>query len=368
MIYQVMEAMDIGDAVSSIARRNAALLAELGQPAAVLAQYAHPDIGHETRPCHEALATPDCGLIFHYWGQNSSTWMLQVLRGRKAVHYHNITPPHFFPRDSDLFRSTTAGYAQLRQIADAFDLILGDSEYNVEEFCRYTTRPKPTLHLYPVVDQTTIRTAPPDRALLETLERGEDVHVVFVGRVARNKRHDRVMRVFDYYYRKIGREAQLWLVGNDRVEPEYRAELERLRGTLPSRERIHFTGKLSDAEVMAYLQAADVFVCPSEHEGFCMPIAQAMALDVPVIAYAAAAVPETMGGSGLLVHEWDAPRIAELMYLTLTDTTLRTRVLASQRANLQRFSEAEARRRLAAVLAYLQTGETSPLFVYRRPG
>ena len=98
------------------------------------------------------------------------------------------------------------------------------------------------------------------------------------------------------------------------------------------------------------------------------PNAQAMALDVPVIAYAAAAVPETMGGSGLLVHDWDAPRVAELMHLTLTEATLRARVLASQRANLQRFTEAEARRRLAAVVAYLQTGETSPLFVYRSPG
>ena len=127
MVYQVMEAMDVGDAVSSIARRNGALLAELGQPGAVLARYAHPGIGHETRPCHEALATPDCGLIFHYWGQNSSTWMLHVLCGRKAVHYHNITPPHFFPRHSDLFRATMRGHAQLRQIADVFDLILGDT-------------------------------------------------------------------------------------------------------------------------------------------------------------------------------------------------------------------------------------------------
>ena len=368
MVYQVMEAMDVGDAVSNIARRNAALLADLGQPGAVLARHAHPSIRRETRPCHEALATPDCGLIFHYWGQNSSTWMLYVLRGRKAVHYHNITPPHFFPRRSDLFRAAMRGYAQMRQIADAFDLILGDSEYNVEEFCRYITQPKPTLHLYPVVDRTTIRAVPPDPKLLETLEGHEDVHIVFVGRVVRNKRQDRVMRVFDHYYRKIRREAQLWLVGNDCVEPEYRAELERLRGTLPSRERIHFTGKVSEAAVTAYLQAADVFVCASEHEGFCLPIAQAMALDVPVIAYAAAAVPETMGGSGLLVHDWDAPRVAELMHLTLTEATLRARVLASQRANLQRFTEAEARRRLAAVVAYLQTGETSPLFVYRSPG
>src|SRR5690606_7465246 len=101
---------------------------------------------------------------------------------------------------------------------------------------------------------------------------------------------DRLMELFDYYYREINRRAHLWLVGNDQGHPEYRYRLEQLRGSLASGERIHFTGKVAAAQMYAYYRAADVFVCASDHEGFCVPIAEAMALDVPVLAYAAAAV------------------------------------------------------------------------------
>jgi L-malate glycosyltransferase len=367
-IYQVMEALDVGDAVSNITRRNAVLLAELGQPATILVRYAHESIRGETRPLHRAPATAECGLIFHYWGYNTSTWLLQAIDGPKAVHYHNITPPHYFAPDSDNHRELTWGYAQLQQIADCFDLIIGDSRYNISEFARYMSQPKPALPLYPIVDAAEMLAAVYDEELLTALRQSGQVNIVFVGRIIRNKRQDQVIRLFDYYYRQINRHTRLWLVGNNQGDPEYWAELEQLRESLPSCEQIQFTGKISDPQVNAYYRAADLFICASEHEGFCMPLAQAMALDVPVLAYAAAAVPETLGGAGLLIHEWDTPRVAELMHLVLSDGTLRERVLAGQRASIGRFSAEEARMRLAAIVAYLRFGETSPLFEWTNAG
>jgi glycosyltransferase involved in cell wall biosynthesis len=361
-VYQVMEALDVGDAVSDITRRNTAILKTLGQPGAILARYTHPSLQGEIRPIHTALAEPDCAIIFHYWGYNTSAWLLRQLRGPKAVHYHNITPPDHFTPDSPRHQQMTHGYAQLREIADCFDLVIGDSEYNVREFAQYLRAPRPLLTLYPTLEPTELNDAPFDQALLKRIRQSQPVNILFVGRIVRNKRQDRLIELFDYYAREINRHAQLWLVGNDRADPAYRAELERLRTRLASGERVHFTGKVSDAQLHAYFRAADVLVCASEHEGFCVPIAQAMAFDVPVLAFAAAAVPETMGGSGLLIHEWDTARVGELMHLAISDQRLRERIVAGQRANLRRFSAEETHKKLRAVVAFLQDGTLSPLF------
>jgi glycosyltransferase involved in cell wall biosynthesis len=361
-VFQVMEALDVGDSVSSITRRNAALLGDLGATTTILARFTHPDVQHETRPAEYALATPGAGLIFHFWGYNGLLWLLDAMRGPKAMHYHNITPPHFFPTDTALYHNTARGYDQLREIAGRFDLLIGDSRYNIAELAPFLDAPRPALAIYPALDARELQAQPYDAAFVEALRQSGEVQVVFVGRIARNKRQDLVMQLFDYYCRQINRYCRLWLVGSDQGDAAYRSELERLRQTLPSGERIAFTGKVPDATVDAYLRAAHIYVSASEHEGFGMPLIQAMAFDVPVLAYAATAVPETMGGSGLLVHRWDVPRVAELMHLAISDARLRERLVSGQRANLDRFTLDATRTRLAAVMAFLRDGTLSPLF------
>jgi glycosyltransferase involved in cell wall biosynthesis len=367
VVYQVMEALDVGDAVSDITLRNASILADLGQPPAILARYSAPAMARQTQPLHRALAQPECGLIFHYWNYNSSAWLVRAVHGPKAIWYHNITPPQYFPEGSVGHASTARGYAQLAQLADQFDLLLGDSRYNIRGLAPHLRSPKPGLPIYPVVEPAELQTAPYDLGLVNTLRGSGQVNIIFIGRVVRNKRPDRLMHLFEHYFRWINRHAHLWLVGSEQADPEYRTELETLRGVLRCGAHITFTGKVSEAQMRAYFRAADVFVCASEHEGFCVPIAQAMAFDVPVLAYAAAAVPETMGDAGVLVHEWDVPRVAELMHLMICDPQLRQRLLAGQRANLVRFSAAEARMRLTTAVAYLTTGRLSPRFEHVGP-
>jgi glycosyltransferase involved in cell wall biosynthesis len=125
-------------------------------------------------------------------------------------------------------------------------------------------------------------------------------------------------------------------------------------------ERIHFTGKVSEAEMHSYYRAATVFVCASDHEGFCVPIVEAMSYDIPVIAYAAAAVPETMGDSGILVRDWDIPMIAEMINQLVRHQSLREKVIAAQRRNLQRFTNEQAEQRLGAALRFLGEQRIDP--------
>jgi L-malate glycosyltransferase len=362
VVHQVMEALDEGDGVSHVTRACARLMEELGEPRRILARYTVPAVVAETGPYHEAFSAPDSALIFHYWGYNWSTWLLQLFAGRRALYYHNITPPGFFSPGTALYHLTRDGYSQLGAIVNSFDLLIGDSRYNLKELEPLLDQPRPVVPIYPVVDPEQYRHARCDQAVIDRLRSAGETQMVFVGRIARHKRQDRLLTMFDYYHRHVNQRSHLWLVGNDGGDPEYRAELARLYHELPSRARITFTGKVSDAVLHAYLRAADVFVCASAHEGFCIPIAQAMALDVPVVAYAAAAVPEVVSDAGLLVHSWDAARVAELVHAVVNDEDLRRRVVGRQRERLPLFSAAEARTRLAAVLDYLRDGRTSPLF------
>jgi glycosyltransferase involved in cell wall biosynthesis len=360
-IYQVAEALESGDGVGNIVRCNAAILSEMQQPRAVLGRFCTPGLESELRGMDDAFNPTTAGLLFHYWGFNGLAWMLHAFRGRLAVHYHNVTPPSHWPAGSAGHRQSTRGYAQLTRLADLFDLVVGDSRYNLRDYERFLTMPKPGLVLHPVIERAELDAAEVDHALLSALDDPTTVNLVFVGRVARNKRQDRLMRMFDYYWRHINRHARLWLVGNADADPSYTAELVALRGTLPGGDRITLTGKVSDAQVQAYYRAADVFVCASEHEGFCMPVAHAMALDVPVIALGRAAVTETLG-TGYALANWDVARVAELVHLMAADPAVRGRCLDRQRDSVRRFSRAEARARLQAIVAFLTTGERSPLF------
>ena len=365
-VLHVMEALTTGDAVSAIARRTAGTLSGLGESPAILSQHWEPEAG-EVRPLHEALDEPHAALLFHYWNYNLSAWFLETVLGPKAVYYHNITPARFFPPGSLLRENAARGYAQLSAIADGFDLIVGDSRYNLAEYACHMRQPKPALCIYPVVERDAVLSASFDRARLSELSRPGVVDIVFVGRIARNKRQDRLMRMFDYYYRAINRHARLWLVGSNEADGDLFTELEHLRCSLDACENIIFTGKVSDPELNAFFRGADVLVSSSEHEGFCMPLAQAMAFRVPVMAYAATAVPETMGESGILIHEWDDARVAEFMHLVLTDYSLRRRLLETQDRNLERFTQAAARAGLKAVCEFLSLGRRSPLFETLEP-
>jgi glycosyltransferase involved in cell wall biosynthesis len=367
-VYQLAEALDVGDGVTAIVRRTAWLLATLGEPPDILSRqmWVPESLLPETRPCHDLLATPAPGLLFHYWGYNSSTWALHAMPGRKAVWYHNITPPRFFASDGPLHGLTTRGYTQLGEIANRFDLIVADSRFNLAGFARYLRRPRPALHIYPVVDPVEERGAPADEALLARLRSTPGTNVLFVGRLVRNKRQDDVMRAFDEYRRRFDPEAKLSLVGNE-ADPDYRRELETLRRSLASADAINLTGKVSDAVVRSHLRAADVLVCASEHEGFCIPLAQAMALDIPVIARAAAAAPETLGGGGFLVEGWEPVRVAELIHRVRSDVAMCAQVLARRCGARARFTLDEARLRVEAVVDYLRRGTWSPLFEWLQP-
>ena len=165
------------------------------------------------------------------------------------------------------------------------------------------------------------------------------INFLFVGRLAPHKRQEDVVRAFAWYNRDINRRSRLLLVGTVGLE-RYLYHLYEVVKSVEMEEHVIFTGHASFAELVAYYRVAHVFLCMSEHEGLCVPLLESMYHRVPIIAYAAAGVPDALGGAGILVNEKDYPVIAEMAHLLVEDEELRRRVLRRQEQRLTAFAPA----------------------------
>src|SRR5207244_9025291 len=171
---------------------------------------------------------------------------------------------------------------------------------------------------------------------------GDDwTNLLFVGRLSPNKRQDDVIRTFARYNRFINRRSRLFLVGSWRGMERYHQDLRQLLKDLELDDYVFFTGHVKFTELVAYYSLADLFVCLSEHEGFCVPLLEAMHFDVPVLAYHAAAVPGTLGNSGLLALQKDYDLLAELAHLMISDQEFGDAVLRSQENSVADFGPAD---------------------------
>jgi glycosyltransferase involved in cell wall biosynthesis len=154
-------------------------------------------------------------------------------------------------------------------------------------------------------------------------------------------------RYIDAYYRFI-------FVGRYDAVPQYYAMIRSLISKFKMlEERFIFTGPVPDAELACYYQHAAVYISMSEHEGFCAPLVEAMATDVPILAYSAAAVPDTLGGAGIQFAPKDLEQVAELAGALAFDDGLRANVIAGQRRRLQDFGDARIVRDLSGFLHQL---------------
>jgi glycosyltransferase involved in cell wall biosynthesis len=163
----------------------------------------------------------------------------------------------------------------------------------------------------------------------------EWTNILFVGRIIPQKRIENVIRYFHAYKRTCNPRSRLLLVGSYGGFDKYLAMLHQLVAALGTTD-VHFAGHVSDAELVAYYDVADLFLCASEHEGFCVPIVEAFYMEVPVVAYAAAAVPSTMDGAGVLFETTDPFVVAHALDVVLSDHRVPDALVAGQNAALAR--------------------------------
>ena len=294
----------------------------------------------------EAEDDADAVLLFHFAIGTRLTDWFAGLRAHKVIKYHNITPAHFFaatdPRTAEML---ARGREELAAFASVPELALAASAYSERELIEAGYRRTGVL---PIAIDFAALDEPPDAAMLDRLS-DNAANVLFVGRVTPNKKFEDVIQAF-YFFQKTARlGSRLVLVGATDPFGRYWNYLHGLVRELDVRDVI-FTRHVTQAEMNACYRAADIFLCMSEHEGFCIPLVEAMHFGVPIVAYAQEAVAETLGGAGVLVHEKRLEEIAEVMSLLVSDSAFRERIVSGQRRRLEAFQRGAIEARLRAHL------------------
>ncbi len=337
IVNQWLPAAHRGDAVGDSARALAALFRGWGHAAGIYALSIDDDLSGEIRPWSDPAARDGDVTILHFAVPSPMTTALGTQPGARVLLYHNVTPARFFaPFDAGICRMATRGREELATLAGRVDLALGVSEYNRQELDDLGFPRTGVLPL--LVDTRRLTDARPVPALERLLADGL-ANILFVGRLAPNKRIEDHIRLAEVYKRYVDAHYRFIFVGRTNAVPRYEAAIRALVDEfrmLP--ERFWFTGPVPDDELAAYYRHAHVYVSLSEHEGFCAPLVEAMAMDVPVLAYAAAAVPETLGGAGVSFAPKDLEVAAELMGTMIYDEPFRRGVIAGQRRRLAAFS------------------------------
>ena len=244
------------------------------------------------------------------------------------LQYKTSTPPTF-RHPTQPCSACRAGETRLASLVPAADLALGDSEYNRLELEALGFRQTGVIPI--AVDTDRLTQAPPHPVLDDILDDGL-VNFLFVGRIAPNKRIEDHIRLAEQYKRYVDAYYRFIFVGRYDVVPRYYATIRALLAQYEMLEdRFIFTGPVPDVELAAYYRASSVYISLSEHEGFCVPLLESMAMDVPVLAYSAAAVPDTLGDAGVQFAPKDLEYAAELLGMLAFEERPRER-FGAQRA------------------------------------
>jgi L-malate glycosyltransferase len=333
-VHQVLATLGYGDAIGHEVLGMQRALRSAGYASEIFVETADRRLEHLTTDYREMVGwiAPDDLLIHHFSIGSRASRTAYALPGRMALVYHNITPPEYFVGvHKDLVKLCYRGRRELTAYPSRCDLAIGDSEYNRVELEALGFRHTGVL---PVVPDFSHLDLPPNTLTAGAFDDGW-TNILFVGRVIPNKKFEDVIRAFHVYRTRHNPRSRLLLVGSYSGFERYLAMLQSLVANLGTAD-VHFLGHVSNEELTALYDIGDLFLCASEHEGFCVPLIESFYKRVPVLAFAATAVPATMDGGGVLYDTKDPFHVARLMAALLDDDELESAVTASQDAALAR--------------------------------
>ena len=322
-VHQVLATLGYGDAIGHEVLGIQKVLRAAGYRSDIFVETADSRLEDLTRDYRALIAeaTPETVLIHHFSIGSRASRVAYALPGRMVLVYHNITPPVYFAGVHPLLVELCyLGRRELGAYASRCALALGDSEFNRQELVELgfprDRRPAGRTELRP----------PRRRARSHhggRLRRRLDQPPVRRPRHPEQEdrgRHPALPRLQDAPQPAVAAAAGRLVGGFER----YFAMLQKLIADLGAHD-VHFLGHVTNAELAAYYEVADLFLCASEHEGFCVPLMEAFHVGVPVVAYAATAIPATMDGGGVLYHDTDPAHVAALVDAVVSDADLEAR-------------------------------------------
>ena len=355
-LHQLVHTLSYGDAISGEVLALQRCFREIGFESEIFAINVHPLLKGRARDYREIPAGFNGELLFHFsLGSPLSDLYRGMTTACRSMIFHNLTHPHWFrgvnPR---IVRDLEEGQRQLPELCRVTDRLVADSRFNAAELAAYGFNAE-VLEL-PIDEEKW--SVPANPGIAQMLRNDPTLHLVHVGRLAPNKCIEDVIKAFYFLHHKINRQSKLWLVGIDIDTELYSFSLKRMVDEFDLAPAVNFVGCLADSELKALYQAATAYLCMSEHEGFCLPVIEAMYFGLPVVAFASSAVPDTMGSGGILVREKRHPEIAELIQLIHEDAALRETLRAAGRARAAELSIDRFRERVREVFQGRRTAQT----------
>jgi len=334
-VVQIIPTLSSGDAIGNETLTIDQILKNDGVETSIYSEYVTPplkknmvkDIDRLTELTKEDIA------ILHLSTSARSNRLFGSLPCKKVVMYHNVTPPEFFRHDNPYLEGLTSqALADVAYLSDKADYCLADSEFNRKDLIEFGY--KCPIDVLPILIDFKEYNREPDQKIIDCYK--DKTVILFTGRIAPNKKQEDIIRTFYYYKKYYNNEAILILAGKYEEEDVYYRRLRKYIECLQLRDVI-FTGHISFEELLAYYKSADAFLCMSEHEGFCVPLLEAMYFNVPVIAYNNTAVPYTMGDAGILINSKNPEEDAGLLNDMMNNKVLRDKILAEQERRLANF-------------------------------
>ncbi len=350
-IVQLLPTISFGDAVGNDTRALRRIIADLGYETEIYAENIDDRLPDGTaKRCGDMppLSNDDV-LIYHVSTGTRLNFDLPKLGGRKMLIYHNITPAKYFEGYSpEAVRLTGYGYEGVRFLADKVEYCVADSDYNRQDLRRmgYAC----PIDVCPILIPFSDYDKEPDASVLAKYRGDGWTNLLFVGRIAPNKRQEDVIRAFFAYHRDYNAKSRLFLVGSSNGMERYEAKLRTYTQRLGIGDSVLFPGHIRFDAILAYYKLADVFVCMSEHEGFCVPLVEAMYFDKPIVAYGASAISGTLGKGGLLLQDKDPHMAAAVIDRVVRDAALRTWISERQREKMKEYRYDAVKDRFIACL------------------
>jgi glycosyltransferase involved in cell wall biosynthesis len=275
------------------------------------------------------LKTANDVLIYHHsMGWRAGWEICSKLPCRKVIKYHNVTPPEFFEGWSDEYQIVCrAGREQTRAIATSgCDLYLSDSEYNMAELISEGAPESKNWTVPPFNQIDRLQQIEPDFEVIDKYRDGRPA-LLMVGSLFPNKGHLALLEIFATYFHDYNDSSRLFIVGKEGASLENYSDY--LRSTAEEfgvSEHVVFAGQVIESALKSFYLMADIFVTASEHEGFCVPLVESMALAIPVLAIGSSAVPETVARTGLVWKDYNCRVFAESIDTLMKDEGLRSSV------------------------------------------
>lgn len=335
-VIQLLTTISFGDAVSNDTIALKGAIEEMGFKTEIYAENIDSRLPKNTAEPVEKIKklNKDDVMIYHKSTGTDLSFKLDHYKCRKIMVYHNVTPPEFFrPYNLSSSALTEYGLEGVKYLKDKVDYCLAVSAFNKSNLIDMGY--KCPIDIRPILIPFDDYKKEPDKEIIKKYTEDGWTNIVFVGRIAPNKRHENLIRTF-YQYKKINPKSRLILVGSYSGMENYYERLQKYVNAL-GLEDVIFTGHIKFNQILAWYRAADIFLCMSEHEGFCVPLVEAMFFDVPIVAYDTSAIADTLGGSGMLLNDNDPLFAAMVIDRLVTDEELRKSVLEKQRKRLDDF-------------------------------